>query len=581
MTKTQDPAQWRKRILAVVIVAALWGANLQARGQSSDDATQRWDAHVERFLNDYFAAHPDFAVAAGKHEFDGKLPDWSEAGLRREIARLHTERDKTLSYSNEELEPRHRFQRDYLVARIDRDLFWLEVADWPHKNPTFYSDALDPEVYISREYAPLETRMKAFTAYASNIPQALAQVKANLKTPLPKTYVKIGRRTIGGLANFYATDVVDVFAPVQDEELQREFQAANDAAIRAVKEFDAWLATQEPTATDDFAMGAEKFSLMLKMTEGVDIPLGRLDEIGKRDLERNLNALREQCAKLAPDKTVAECMAMVSSKKAEGDGPVDAASKQLDGLRMFVEKHDLVSIPGTERARVAQAPPYKAWNFAYIDIPGAYETGLPSTYYISPPDPTWPKEVQEAYVPGRGNLLYTSAHEVYPGHFLQYLHAHRAPSKIGQLFVGYGFAEGWAHYTEEMMHEAGLSGGDPELHIGQLHDALLRNVRFVSAIGLHTQGMTVEESKRLFREKAFTDVGGAEQQAERGTFDPAYLNYTLGKLMIRKLRNDWTATRGGRAAWKQFHDEFLRYGGPPIPLIRRVMMGPDDERSLL
>jgi uncharacterized protein (DUF885 family) len=164
---------------------------------------------------------------------------------------------------------------------------------------------------------------------------------------------------------------------------------------------------------------------------------------------------------------------------------------------------------------------------------------------------------------------------------LQYLHAHRAPSKIGQLFVGYGFSEGWAHYAEEMMHDAGLSAGDPEMHIGQLHDALLRNVRFVSAIGLHTQGMTVEEAKQLFREKSFTDEGNALQQAARGTFDPAYLNYTLGKLMIRKLRDDWTATRGGRAAWKQFHDEFLRYGGPPIPLIRKMMMGPDDKGSLL
>jgi uncharacterized protein (DUF885 family) len=274
-------------------------------------------------------------------------------------------------------------------------------------------------------------------------------------------------------------------------------------------------------------------------------------------------------------------MAMVAARKAEGDGPVDAASRQLAGLREFVEKNDLVSIPGTEQARVAQAPAYRAWNFAYIDIPGPYEKGLPSTYYISPPDPSWTTEAQDAYTPGRANLLYTSAHEVYPGHFLQYLHAHRAPSKIGQLFVGYGFSEGWAHYAEEMMHDAGLSAGDPEMHIGQLHDALLRNVRFVSAIGLHTQGMTVEEAKQLFREKSFTDEGNALQQAARGTFDPAYLNYTLGKLMIRKLRDDWTATRGGRAAWKEFHDQFLRYGGPPIPLIRKMMMGPDDKGSLL
>jgi uncharacterized protein (DUF885 family) len=554
---------------------------ISAGAQSASASGARWDAFVEQFLKDYFAANPDAAVAAGKHEFDGQLPDWSDAGLRREVARLKAEREKVSDFPDEELDDHRRFERDYLLAQIDEKLFWLDVADHPRTSPTFYSNSLDPDVYVRREYAPLETRIKAYTQYARNVPRALEQIQANLKTPMPKTLVQIGRRTIGGLAGFYARDVAATFAPVKDEKLQKEFQEANAAAIQDVKKFDAWLATLEPTATDDYPLGAEKFSLMLKMTEGVDIPLGRLDEIGKRDLQRNLDALAQECKKLAPDKSVEECMAMVAARKAEGDGPVDAASRQLAGLREFVEKNDLVSIPGTEQARVSQAPAYRAWNFAYIDIPGPYEKGLPSTYYISPPDPTWTKEAQDAYTPGRANLLYTSAHEVYPGHFLQYLHAHRAPSKIGQLFVGYGFSEGWAHYAEEMMHDAGLSAGDPEMHIGQLHDALLRNVRFVAAIGLHTQGMTVDEAKKLFREKSFTDEGNALQQAARGTFDPAYLNYTLGKLMIRKLRDDWTATRGGRAAWKEFHDQFLRYGGPPIPLIRKMMMGPDDKGSLL
>jgi uncharacterized protein (DUF885 family) len=166
-------------------------------------------------------------------------------------------------------------------------------------------------------------------------------------------------------------------------------------------------------------------------------------------------------------------------------------------------------------------------------------------------------------------------HEVWPGHFLQYLHANRSQSKVGRLFVGYAYSEGWAHYTEEMMWEAGLGEGDPETHIGQLIEALLRNVRYLSAIGLHTQGMTVEESEKMFRDSAYYDPGNARQQAARGTYDPAYLNYTLGKLMIRRLRDDWTKDRGGREAWGEFHDEFLSYGGPPIPLVRRAMLGED------
>ena len=569
-------------LLLVALTAVMCGA--QPNTSPADDTTTAataWDTCVEQFLNDYFAANPDFAVEAGRHEFDGQLPDWSAEGLRKEIARLRGQREKAAAFQDDELDDRRRFERDYLISRIDANLFWREVADGPHTSPFYYAGSLDPDVYVSREYAPLETRIKSFTAYAENVPAALKQIKANLKTPMPKSYVQIGRRTIGGLANFYANDVPGIFAAVEDAESQQAFQAANEAAIRAVREFDAWLEQQQAYATDDFALGPEKFSLMLKMTEGVDIPLGRLEEIGKRDLERNLLALQEACEKYAPGKSVEECMAQIDADKVEGNDPVAAATRQLGGLRKFVLENDIVTIPGTETAKVAQAPSYKAWNFAYINIPGAYESGLPSIYYVSPPDPSWPKEVQQAYIPSEASLLFTSVHEIYPGHFLQYLHAHRSASKIGRLYVGYAFSEGWAHYTEEMMYEAGLGGDEARIHIGQLQEALLRNVRFLSAIGLHTHGMTIEESKRMFREKAFQDEGNATQQALRGTFDPGYLNYTLGKLMIRKLRADWTATRGGRAAWKAFHDEFLSYGGPPVPLIRRAMMGDDDKGALL
>jgi len=543
-------------------------------------ANGKWDAYVEQFLNDYFAAHPDFAVYSGKHDFDGKFPDWSEDGLKKEIARLKSEREKAGAFKDGELDERQKFERDYLIAQIDKDLFWREIADTPHTNPTFYSDSIDPDVYVSRPYAPLEVRIKSYTTYAKNVPAALQQIKANLKMPMAKTLVKIGRTTIGGLAEFYEKDVVKVFEPVKDEQSQKEFKEANAAAAKAVKEFDAYLATQEKTANDNFALGADKFKQMLKATEGVDIDLAKLEEIAKQDLQRNLDAFKQECEKFAPGKSLAECNAKVSASKAEGSNVVEAATKQLANLRKFIQEKDVVSIPGTEECKVAQAPPYKAWNFAYINIPGPYETNLPSVYYVSPPDPSWSKEKQAGYIPGKGSLLFTSVHEAYPGHFLQFLHANRAKSKFGQVFVGYAFAEGWAHYTEEMMYDAGLGAGDPEMHLGQLQEALLRNVRFISAIGLHTKGMTVEESKKMFVEQGFQDEGSADQQSARGTFDPAYLNYTMGKLMIKKLREDWTASRGGRAAWKQFHDQFLTYGGPPIPLVRKAMMGADDKGSL-
>ena len=570
-------------LAAVVFISACEpqpsNVNQTANSNANVAANAKWDAYVEQFITDYFTANPHFAVYQGRHEFDGKLPDWSPGGIGNEIERLKSERGKAAAFGDPDLDERQRFERDYLIAQIDKDLFWRETADQPHTNPYFYSDALDPDVYVSREYAPLETRIKSYTAYARSVPPALEQIKGNLKLPMALNHIKIGRQTIGGLASFFEKDVVRVFAPVRDEQAQKEFKEANAAAARSVSGFDAWLGQQEAGATNNFALGPERFRMMLKQTEAVDIDLGELERIARADLDRNLAAVKTECDKYAPGKTLVECNNKANARKAPGT-LVDAATRQLAELRKFVQERDIVSVPGTEECKVALAPPYKAWNFAYINIPGPYEKGLPSVYYVSPPDPSWSKAKQDAYLPGEGSLLFTSVHEGYPGHFLNFLHSNRSKSKFGQVFVGYAYAEGWAHYTEEMMYDAGLGAGDAELHLGQLQEALLRNVRFLSAIGLHTKGMTVEESKKLFIEQGLQDEGNAEQQANRGTFDPAYLNYTMGKLMIRKLRDDWTASRGGRGAWKQFHDQFLSYGGPPIPLVRKAMMGPEDKVPL-
>jgi uncharacterized protein (DUF885 family) len=580
MTKRTRPSALPAQFLACALLLFSMGCQQQPPAAPSNSsqtsantaASPQWDAFVNQFLNDYFNARPDVGVHAGRHEFDGKLPDWSDAGIKNQIQRLHASRDQAAGFADSALDERQRFERQYVIATIDKDLFWMEKAEWPYRSPYFYADSIDPDVYVSREYAPLEKRLAAYTSYAKAVPNALTQIRANLRLPLPRTFVRIGRTSIGGLANFYERDVPKVFAAVSDPRLQTEFRAANEAAINAVRDFDSWLASQEASATENFALGPQLFSEMLRSTERVETPLEEIEAIGRRDLERNQAALREACNTFAPGQTVPACIAKARSDKPAGSA-VDGARQQLTELRAFLNEKNLVTIPGTEEAKVAESPPYKSWNFAYINIPGPYETGLPSVYYISPPDPAWSPQQRAEYIPGKSDLLFTSVHEVWPGHFLQFLHANRSPSKFGQVFVGYAFAEGWAHYTEEMMWDAGLGNGDPSIHIGQLLNALLRNVRYLSATGMHTRGMTVAESERMFQEQGFQDAGTAQQQAARGTFDPAYLNYTMGKLMIRKLREDWTATRGGRAGWKDFHDQFLRYGGPPVPLVRKAMLG--------
>lgn len=541
----------------------------------ADSKPAAWPTFVDEFVAGYFEQQPTFAAEAGRHEFDGRLPDWSPAGLRRTESWLEAQRLQALAYPDQALTSAQRFERDYLLATVAKELFWRQVARRPFKSPQFYAGALDPNLYISRPYAPLAERMRVFIAYAGNVPRAAAQIRANLELPLPRTYIDIGKTVFGGLAKFYEVEAKAAFAGVADPALQREFAEQVGPAAQALRELVAWLEQQRPTATDAFALGPEKFSRMLADTEAVEIPLPKLEQMGRADLRRNLKALAQACRRFAPRATTAECVAQAEAHKPPA-GPVAVATEQLKHLKAFVAERQLLTIPSDEEATVAPSPPYARWNLAYIDIPGPYEHGLPSVYYVAPPDPAWTAAEQAAYLPGQANLLFVSAHEVWPGHFLQFLHAHRAGSKFAQLFGSYAFSEGWAHYSEELVWEAGLNDGDPETHIGQLVNALLRDVRFLAALGLHTQGWSVEQAEQMFREQAFRDPGNARQQAARGTFDPAYLNYTLGKLLIRQLRDNWCAQRGGRAAWREFHDAFLSYGSPPIPLVSKAMLAGRD-----
>jgi len=527
-----------------------------------------WKSFVDGTIEDWFETDPAFAIYEGAHKYDGRLPDWSEAGLKARAAFLHSVIDKAGQFTA--LSEADRFERDYLVQVAKGHLFWLEDADQPHTNPAYYiNGGLDPNVYVSRDYADKPTRMKAMIAFFKAVAAQAPNIRANLPAAMPASFIKLGTDGFGGFADYYRGDARTAFADVADPALQAEFKAASEAAAVAMKGVADQVAKATPT--QDFALGADKFARMVLATEGVDATLDTLEAAGKADLLRNQQALKLACAKYTPGKTIQQCFDRMRADKPK-DGPVAEARREIPQLADFVRSHDIATIPGTKMAMVEESPPYNRANSAYIDPPGPLENGGSSIYYISPPDPAWSKQMQMDYIPGKADLLFTTVHEVMPGHYLQFLHSNAAPSIVGKLFVGYAFAEGWAHYAEEMMLEAGLGDGDPGVQVGQISNALLRNCRYLSAIGLHARGMTQAQSKTMFMEQCYQDAGTAEQQAARGTYDPAYLNYTLGKLMIRKLRTDWTATRGGRSAWKAFHDEFLSHGGPAIPLLRQTMM---------
>ncbi len=534
---------WLGCVALLLAGVGLAGCKARNAGTRTPTAAQAWAALLDEWIESDLKANPTGAAYHGRHEYDGLFPDWSEAGLRAEIRRLKQWQARVQAVDTQELAAAAKFQRQQLLALLDGELFWREAADWPHRNPSWYY--LDPSTYLDRPYADLPTRMKAYMRWASNLPRAAAQIKANLKGPLPRPFIDIGMHTFGPLGDFLKQDVAKVFAGTGDAGMQAEFTRVNTKAVKALADLQKHLQGLRATQTEDFAMGRELFAAMLKATEMVDTPLEELEATGRADLQRNQAALAAECKVFAPGQTIAQCVAKVGSAKPEGGNVVAYAGRQLAELQQFVRQHDIVSIPGSEEAKVKQSPPYNAQNSAYIDIPGPYENehavvlqrdGAGSVLAAS----------QAARLHSRqgGSAVHLGTRSV--ARTLPAVPAFQPrPVDVQPAVRGLCLRGRLGALCEELMWEEGLGNGDPEVHIGQLTNATLRNVRLLSAIGLHTGGMTLEESRRMFIDEGHQDEGNAEQQAARGAYDPAYLNYTMGKLMIRRLRSDWCGARGG------------------------------------
>lgn len=546
---------------------------------AAESAFQQASAELYRSYFERIPAGPfmgTLGVSLGMHQYDGRLPDDSAAALQERAAFLTDARARLESFSATTLSEGSRLERDVFVTRLRAALFDLTVRRTPWRSPLYYMGALSLLNYTSRDYAPLDERARAVVAICRAAPHYLETARANLESGLSRAELGFSIQILGGQIAFVQKDVALALAGVTEPNLKSEIGPGLASLVAQLGAFREELKSRLSQGTDAFALGETTFLRMLEETEGVKIDLARLESVGRADLQRNQRALEAAAQAFAPAKPMSEALAAAADDRPPAAEVVAVAREQVTSLRAFLGQHPLVTIPSDEQAEVRESPPFMRMNFASINQPGVFEPrSLPSFFFVSPPDPKWPEAEQRAYVPSREGLLFTAIHEVWPGHFLDRLHRVRLPSRIIKSFGSYASNEGWAHYVEEMMWDEGVAGKDPRAHIAQLLQALMRDVRFLSAIGLHARGMTLAESHQLFVEQAFQDAGTARQQSQRGTVDPMYLNYTLGKLMILKLRADWRAKVGADFDLRAFHDRVLSYGDAPLPLIRRGMLGED------
>ena len=547
-----------------------------------------YEAIAEEFIKGYFAARPLLGTAIGLHEYDGKITDYSRLALDAELSRLKRFDDRLQKFDLNKLSQRQSIDLRILQAAIRNEIFQREAMAIYERNPIVYARAADVNIYIKRNFAALEDRVHSIVAIESQVPNILIAARTNLDPVLPKPYVELAIRVAKGSADFLRKNLVGAVVELRDERVRTEFLEANRKAAAALTDYAAWLERDKlPKATTDFALGQEKFQRLLKETELVDLPPEKVLETGLTQMHKEQKAFADAAKRIDSNKSAVEVFKQMQSEHPTPENLLADIGKDLEQIRKFVVTRKLVTIPSEVRARVKETPQYRrATSFASMDTPGAFEKrATEAYYYVTPPESDWPPLQKDEWLTAF-NFYSTdvvSIHEVYPGHYVQFLRLNASPaSKVEKIFGSYAFIEGWAHYCEKMMVDEGYgtvakpTEADEKraakYRLAQADEAMLRLCRLCVSIKMHTQQMTVEEAAKFFQDNCYYEEKPARAEAMRGTFDPGYLNYTLGKLQILKLRDDYKAQEGANFSAQKFHNELLNHGMPPIRLLRELML---------
>jgi uncharacterized protein (DUF885 family) len=536
---------------------------------------------ADKFFDFYFQFHPTQATQSGFHQYDGTLEDFSHSAVEAEIAGLAKFQKQFSEIPKSELPEESSGDLELLTSAIQGRLLELQSIQMWRKDPDVYISGLSYSVFLimRRNFAPPEERLRSVVARERQIPKVVEAARQNLQNP-PKVYTQVALQQMPDTVKFFQKDVPEAFQKVKDPKLLADFKASNDGVVEALRKFQTFLQKDLlPASNGDFRLGPGKFGKKLMYDEMVDIPLDRLLEIGYADLRRNQAQVKNVAAQIDPHRTPAEVLAELRNDHPLPDQLLQTFRDTLGGLRQFIEEKKIVTIPSPVPPIVEETPPFeRALSTASMDTPGAYETKAKEAMFnVTLPEPGWKQKKIEQWMQGfnRGIIVSTAIHEVYPGHYTQFLWIQAAPSKTRKLLYNASNAEGWAHYTEQMMLDEGYGGHDPKLRLGQLLDALLRDARFIAGIEMHTGKMSLEQAQSFFINEGFQVPPVAEVEAKRGTSDPTYLYYTLGKLQILKLRDDYRKLRGSEFTLQEFHDRFMRQGSVPMKIIRKSMLGED------
>jgi uncharacterized protein (DUF885 family) len=578
-----------RRIIPLAVFALI-ASSTTSLAQDTASADRAYRALADEYLAGHLAWRPQDAVGLGLHEFDGKVTDLSRASLDREHARLRDFRTRIAAIDGKTLSRRADIQRRLLLTAIDSELFNFEVMKSHSHNPMNYAGAIDVNIYAKRDFAPKPQRLRSVIAILRHMPAVMQAARDNLDPVLPKPYVETTMLNAEGGAKFLESDLVEAFQDVTDPPLQTEFLAVNKAAVGELRRYVEYLKTEKlPKADNGFAIGRDAFARMLTQRELLSQTPDQILEIGLRELRKEQEIFTKTAARIDPGKPAVEVYQDVQRDHPTAASLLPDTRKHLEKIRAFLVAKDIVTFPSDVRVTVDETPQFaRATSFASMDSPGPFETkATQAYYYVTPVEPDWDAKKQEEWLTAFN--FYTtdvvSIHEAYPGHYVQFLHVQASDAdRLDKVFGSYAFIEGWAHYCEQMVIDEGFGEDDgrsatavlrlvaDKYRLAQSAEALLRLCRLCVAIKMHTQGMTLEEGTKFFMDNCYYAEAPARSEANRGTFDPSYCFYTIGKLQLLKLRDEYRQQEGANYSLKRFHDEVLRHGAPPVRLLRETVL---------
>lgn len=573
------------KLITVVITTALFFTGC-TKNQKDITMESKTDSTFIRLSNEFISGYlkwrPQSGVALGLHEYDGKITDYSAGSITVELARLRKYRSDLVSFDTTQLSSKAFYDYKILLNAINKEIFDFEVTDSYKNNPMSYAGVFDVNIYIKRNFAPLKNRVKSIITILKEAPKIYQDAKKNLADSLPEPFIKTAILIAKGTADFLGKDMLIALEELKNDSIMKELEPVNKTAIEEINNYATYLEKEKlPMANKNFQLGRENYKKMLS-GEMVYLEPEKILEIGMKRLRQEQQQFEETAKKIDPIKKAIDVYKEIQRDHPTAASLIPDTKKNIESIRQFLIDKKIVTIPSDVRVKVEETPKFaRATSFASMDTPGPFETkATEAYYYVTPVENNWTEKQKNEWLTSFN--FYTtdvvSIHEAYPGHYIQFLHLNSSPvSKVQKIFGSYAFVEGWAHYTEKMMLEEGF-GADKDsvtaakYKLAQLDESLLRFCRLCVSLKLHCEGMSVEEATKFFMDNCYYERKPAEQEAIRGTYDPGYLNYSLGKLMILKLRDDYKKQEGSNYSLQKFNDAIIDNGMPPIPMLRQILL---------